>query len=54
MQTDKVVKIVKDKVRETIARETAEWNRVQAQLKIEREEQAKLNAPRRIGFRWDD
>lgn len=52
MEANKVVKLVKDKVRETIVRETEEWSRVQAQLKIERAELAKMNEPRRIGFQW--
>lgn len=52
MEANKVVKLVTDKVRETIVRETEEWSRVQAQLKIERAERAKLNEPRRIGFQW--
>jgi hypothetical protein len=49
---NKVIKIVEDKVRETLAKETAEWKAAYEAHLEKQKEIAKLNEPKRIGFKF--
>jgi hypothetical protein len=52
MDTDNVIKQIKDKVRETIAREKLDWNRTVAEYKERQELLVKSQEQRVIGFKW--
>ena len=52
MDTNKVVKLVSSKVRDIVVKEASEWKDAVVKYQEKQKEIAKLNEPKRIGFKF--